>query len=83
MSNLAQWLAEREEKDRVLYQQYGVPLEPEHKGEYLAISDDGRTILSRNDVEVLQQAIAKFGSGTFAFVRVGHRTFGQWLNIRR
>ncbi len=80
MSDTKDWLAEKAKKDRQLYEQYGRPLEKEHEGDCLAIGPDGQTILGENDVEVLRQAIDTFGSGNFAFVRVGRRTFGQWLS---
>ncbi len=64
-----------EEKDR-LYERYGKPFEDEHKGEYLAISNDGSTILGEWPGEVLHQAIEEFGRSNF---RVGHRVFAQWL----
>ncbi|MAG35505.1 MAG: hypothetical protein CL878_04570 [Dehalococcoidia bacterium] len=79
--SIEEWLDERSEKDRVLYQQYGKSLEQEHRGKFLAISDDGKTIPGKNDVEILAQAIAEFGSGNFAFVRVGHLASGLWMNV--
>jgi hypothetical protein len=54
-----------------LYQRYGKALEPTHAGEYVAIAHDGRVIVSPDDVEVVRRAIADFGSGSFAFYRVG------------
>jgi len=75
------WLAAHVERDRELYQRYGKSLEATHRGEYLAIAPDGRTILGQRDVEVLAQAIDAFGSGNFALSRVGHRAFGRWLAL--
>jgi hypothetical protein len=54
-----------------LYQQYGKTLEPTHYGEYVAIASDGRMLVGPDDIEIVRQAIADFGSGNFAFYRVG------------
>ena len=75
-------MAERAKKDIVLYEKYGKPLEKRHKGKIAAIGPTGEVILGRSDVSVLQKAIKKFGSGNFAFIKVGHETFGQWLDAK-
>jgi hypothetical protein len=81
MPDVKAWLAERAENDRHLYERYGKPLEASHRGEYVAISPEGQTIVGQTDVEVLEQAINTFGSGNFALRRIGHRTFGRWLTL--
>jgi hypothetical protein len=61
---------QREERKRAgdrLYEQYGRPLEPEHRGQYLAIMPDGRTLLGDSLVEVAEQAKDEFGPGSFLF----------------
>jgi hypothetical protein len=73
--------ASMRDRDRQLYERYGRPLESAHKGEYIAISPDGKTILGSRAAEVLRQAIDAFGSGNFALRRVGYRTFGRWLTL--
>ena len=70
-------------RDRELYERYGKPLERNHKGEYVAISPEGRTILGSRAAEVLDQAVDNFGSGNFALKRVGYRAFGRWLTLSR
>jgi hypothetical protein len=80
MADLKEWMTRRVAHDQELYDRYGKPLEASHKGEYVAIGPEGRTILGKTDVEVLEQAIKAFGSGNFALKRIGHRTVGQWLN---
>lgn len=82
MPEIKEWLASRARTDQQLYERYGRPLEKVHQGEYVAIGPEGRTILGPSDIEVLQKAIDAFGSGNFALRRVGHRTFGRWLNLR-
>lgn len=73
MVNLDKWLREREKKD-------GKPLEKKYKGKIVAIGPDGETIIGENDTEVAQLAIKKFGSGNFAFKKIGYSYFGKWLN---
>lgn len=82
MANISRWLANKSQEDEQLYERYGKSLEKSHKGEYVAIGRDGTTILGKTDIEVLEKAINVFGSGNFAFKRIGHHTFGQWLKIR-
>ena len=55
-----------------LYDRYGKPLEQDHRGEYIAIAQDGRIIVDEDDVKVIDQAVDKFGSGNFIFRRVGY-----------
>jgi hypothetical protein len=81
MTNLSAWLNQRTQEDQHLYEQYGKPLEKAHAGEYAAIGADGQTIVGPIAAEVLRQAIDTFGSGKFAFRRVGYRTFGRWLTV--
>jgi hypothetical protein len=60
-----------------LYEQYGKPLEAEHRGEFVAVSPRGDTILGGSLLEVAQQAKAKFGSGVFVY-KIGERAVGRW-----
>ena len=75
--NTAAWTSWRLAEDQRLYEQYGKPLEEEHTGKFVAIGPASQTILGHDDAEVLQQAIAQFASGNFAFTRVDDRTFGR------
>jgi hypothetical protein len=61
-----------------LYEKYGRPLESEHLGEYLAVAEDGRTLLGHDLVELAQRAEAKLGRGVFVF-KVGGPAVGKWL----
>jgi len=56
-----------------LYERYGRPLEQEHYGEYVAIAQDGRVIVGKDDIEVVQKAIHEFGSGNSVLCRIGYR----------
>ena len=76
------WLAQKAEQKKRLYEQYGKAFENDHKGEYLAISEDGQTILGDRMGEVLHRAVNIFGSDSFAMARVGYPTLAQWTNVR-
>ena len=81
-SNYREKMAEAGRKDDALYEQYGKVLEPEHTGEYVAISEDGRLIVGVDDLAVSSQAIAQFGSGQFAFRRIGWDYEGRIRSLR-
>lgn len=74
MAASSQQLMEQAER---LYEQYGRPLEQEHWGEYIAIFPDGRFLLGPSRLEVLDQALAQFGPGSFLF-KVGEKVVGRW-----
>lgn len=65
------WMAERDRKDDHLYERYGRPLEVEHRGELVAISDTGEVILGTDELTLTDEAVARFGAGNFAFRRIG------------
>jgi hypothetical protein len=60
-----------------LYEQYGRPLEQDHRGEYAAISPRGDVVLGRTMHEAAQKAADQFGPGSFLF-KVGDREVGRW-----
>jgi len=74
-------LRKRAQRDDELYERYAKKLEKRHKGEYVAISENGEVLISKNDVELLQQALGKFGRGKFAFREIGSKTLGKWRTI--
>ncbi|WP_036372061.1 hypothetical protein [Neomoorella thermoacetica] len=61
-----------------LYEKYGRPLEKEHQGKFIAISEEGKVIIDPNDVQVAQKAIEEFGPGHFAFYKIGFKATGKW-----
>lgn len=77
-NNTTSELRKRVMEDNGLYQRFGKKLEQEHKGEFVAISREGAVIVSKSDVEVLQKALEQFGSGNFAFRRIGYKAIGKW-----
>lgn len=81
-TEIQQWLDERGKKDDALYEQFGRLLEPEHNGEFVAIGDDGGTILGSDELTVAQEAIKRFGPGCFALRRIGARAEGYWRGWR-
>jgi hypothetical protein len=56
-----------------LYARYGKPFEQGHYGEYAAITPDGQVIMDKDDLEVVDRAIEKFGSGNFLLYRIGYK----------
>ena len=71
MQDVREWIKRRAKKDERLYERYGKPLEQDHKGEYVAIGPKGEIILGTDDFTVTHEAIQRFGSGNFAFRKVG------------
>ena len=67
----------RRKTARALYQQYGKPLEREHKGEYLAISIGGKIVLGKTLSEVVANALSQFGKGNFIF-KIGNQAVGSF-----
>lgn len=75
------WMAKRDGADEELYEEYGEPLEGDHAGEFVAISDNGQTIIGEDMEQVAFQAIDDFGSGNFALRKIGSPALGKWLEI--
>jgi hypothetical protein len=68
---------DRRKTARALYEQYGKPLEAEHKGEYVVISNNGNIIMGKNLTEVVMRSIERFGKGNFVF-KIGSRAVGSF-----
>jgi hypothetical protein len=68
---------DRRKTARALYEQYGKPLEADHTGEYVVISNSGKTIVGESLTEVVTNAIHKFGKGHFVF-KIGSRAVGSF-----
>jgi len=64
--------AEIERSFDELYAAYGKQFEPEHNGEFRAISPRGETLLAPTFGEVTEEALKRFGRGSFVY-KVGHR----------
>ena len=77
-----EWASAGIKEDERLYGLYSKPLEGVYPSQFVAIGPDGQTILGDEDAHVLQDAIERFGSGNFAFTRIGDRTLGRWLSFR-
>jgi hypothetical protein len=60
-----------------LYERYGKPLEDQHRGEYVAIFPDGRTVLGASPHEVLDRALDTVGPGGFVF-KLGDKAVWRW-----
>jgi hypothetical protein len=71
-------LQQRANQDEELYDRFAKSLEADHDGEYVAIARDGRLIVDREQLRALDRAIEQFGSGNFAFRKIGSRALGRW-----
>jgi hypothetical protein len=81
VKQLTEWVRSRTEQDETLYDRYGKPLEAQHSGEFVAISDDGRTLLGTEELALTKRAAAEFGPGQFALRRIGHDAEVRWREI--
>jgi hypothetical protein len=68
---------DRQKTARELYEQYGKPLERDHRGEYVVISDSGKTVVGKSLNEAMAHAIEIFGKGHFVF-KIGSRAVGSF-----
>jgi hypothetical protein len=66
------------EQSDALYERYGKPLEKTQRGKYIAISQDGKTLIADSVIGLMQQAKTKLGPGNFIF-KIGERAVGKWL----
>ena len=79
---MADWLEARGEQDDLLYERHGRSLEIGHTGEFVAIADDGRTLVGSDQLSVAQLALAQFGRGGFALRRIGAPAEMSWRDLR-
>ncbi|MDP2937522.1 MAG: hypothetical protein Q8O86_13640 [Dehalococcoidia bacterium] len=75
---LQDWIAKRAREDDDLYQRYASGLEPEHRGEFVAISQEGQLITGSDELTVAKQALQQFGPGSFALRRIGEQAEIRW-----
>lgn len=73
------WMENRRREDDRLYKRYGEPLEKEHWGSLVAIGPEGDVLFGEDPDRLFMDAMERFGSGNFAFTRVGERVLGEWL----
>jgi len=71
----------RGQEDDALYERFAKHLEKDRCGEFVAISRDGKIIVSRDDIEVVHRAMKEFGQGKFAFRRIGHKALGKCRDV--
>ncbi len=69
--------SELTKQSELLYQKYGKPLEAEHRGEYIAISSEGKWLLGTDLMEVIDEATSTFGPGNFVF-KIGEKSVWKW-----
>lgn len=83
MADIHAWIAERAKEDDRLYEEYGRPLEAEHKGKFVAIGPGGEVILGIDELALTLTAVDRFGAGNFALRRVGYDYDIRWRAIDR
>ncbi len=66
------WKPTIDEVER-LYEKHVKQLEETHWGKFLALTPDGRYIISDDDVAIFAEAMQQFGEGNFILLRVGER----------
>jgi hypothetical protein len=66
-----------------LYDRFVRNLEPQHRGEFVAVHSDGRVIIDKNDIAVVDRALKHFGPGTFVLLKIGSRGVGKWRRLQR
>ena len=71
-------LRKKASADDMLYDNFARHLVVEHSSKFVAIARDGCLIMGENDIEVLRKAVREFGSGKFAFRKMGAKTLGKW-----
>lgn len=67
-----------EEQYDKLYERFGRPLEEKHKGEYLAISPEGKVLLAPTLYEAMTQASKAFGKENYLY-KIGERAVATAL----
>jgi hypothetical protein len=65
-----------EERLLRLYEPYRF-LEPDHWGEFLIVSADGRYVVGHNEGELFKEALEKLGPG-LTILKVGEVAAGTW-----
>jgi hypothetical protein len=66
------------EQSEMLYERYAKPLEKTRWGKYIAISQEGKTLMADTVFDLMQQAKTTLGPGNFIF-KVGECAVGKWL----
>lgn len=60
-----------------LYAEFVLPLEKEHRGEYVAVSPEGKLVLGSDLLTLADDAVEQLGQGTFTF-KIGEQAIGKW-----
>ena len=71
-------LREQAAADDRLDDQFAARLEATHQGHSVSIGQSGEILVGPDDIALLDQALATFGSGKFAFRRIGERALGRF-----
>jgi len=60
-----------------LYEQLGKPLEAEHWGKFIAITEEGQYLVRDSLLDTLEAADAAFSDTPFVF-KIGEKAVGTW-----
>ncbi len=71
---------EAEKLGDTLYQKYGRPLEKDHWGKFMAVSQRGKIILGESLLEVVEKAVKILGPENFVF-KVGEKSVGRLRSL--
>jgi hypothetical protein len=72
----AEILERAEQEYDLFYDRYGIPLEAEHEGEFLAIHPNGQFTYGTDQEEVAERALRTFGPGGYLY-KIGPRAVGK------
>jgi hypothetical protein len=66
-----------------IYDRFVRNLESQHKGAFAAVHSDGRVLIDKNDIAVVDGTLKQFGPGTFVPIKIGSRGVGKWRRLWR
>jgi hypothetical protein len=66
-----------------IYDRFVRNLESQHKGAFAAVHSDGRVLIDKNGIAVVDRALKQFGPGTFVLIKIGSRGVGKWRRLFR
>lgn len=64
-----------------LYNKFGKPLEKDHWGKYIAVSKDGKIVISADLIDVFKKS-ESFHSQSYIF-KVGEKAVYKWRRLKK
>jgi hypothetical protein len=65
-----------------LYDRFVKGLESKHRGAFVAVHPDGRVVVDKDDIRVVDEALKQFGPGNFVLLKIGSKGVGKWRRQR-